>query len=103
MPDKSTANSSPVKLNPNLMIFRKLIPNMIGMLMKKENSVAIKREVPNTMLPRIEEPEREVPGMIDSAWNKPIWKAFIYVNSLKSVMLGSRSLCLFSMTMNKIP
>lgn len=77
MPDKRTANSSPVKLKPNLMIFKKLIPNMIGMLMKKENSVAMKREVPNTMLPRMEEPERDVPGMIERAWNRPIWNAFI--------------------------
>lgn len=30
--------------------------------MKKENSVAMKREVPNTMLPRMEEPERDVPN-----------------------------------------
>lgn len=50
---------------------------MIGMLMKKENSVAMKREVPNTMLPRMEEPERDATRNDRGLWNRPIWNAFI--------------------------
>ena len=48
---------------------------MIGMLMKKENSVATVREVPTSIPPMMVEPEREVPGMRESTWKQPILKA----------------------------
>ena len=43
--------------------------------MKKENSVATKREQDSSMAPRMVEPEREVPGMMASSCRKPMQAA----------------------------
>ena len=39
---------------------------MIGMAMKKENSAARVLVVPTIMPPRMDEPDRDVPGISDS-------------------------------------
>ena len=75
---------------------------MIGMLIKKENSVATVREVPTSIPPMMVEPEREVPGMSESTWKQPILKAVSGVISSKLLTVGLY-LCLVSIQIKIIP
>lgn len=52
-----------------------LAPNMTGIAIKKENSVATKREQESSIAPKMVEPEREVPGMIAKSWRIPMQTA----------------------------
>ena len=81
-------SSLAVKWKPNLISFKRLAPAMIGMLIKKENSVATVREVPTSIPPMMVEPEREVPGMRESTWKQPILKAVIGDMSSKLLTVG---------------
>ena len=66
MPNPNSDNSYMEMARLNFNTFNKLAPSMMGMLMKNENSVATKREVPTSIPPMIVEPEREVPGTNDN-------------------------------------
>ena len=48
---------------------------MTGIPKKKENSAAAPLEQPSTMAPKIVDPERDVPGIRDRSWNRPIKRA----------------------------
>ncbi|MOA55215.1 hypothetical protein D3C78_1789700 [compost metagenome] len=54
---------------------------MVGIARKKENSVAVLRDRPNSRPPMIVEPEREVPGIIARHWAKPTFRASFQVIS----------------------
>ena len=49
-------------------------------------------ELPSMIPPRIVEPEREVPGISESAWKQPIKKAFLNETSVSFVTFGRRFL-----------
>ena len=56
--------------------FNPLAPAMAGIAIKKENSLAAKREHPSMEAPKMVAPLREVPGTRAAiSWNKPISKA----------------------------
>ena len=48
---------------------------MVGMARKKENSAAALRLRPRSMAPKMVAPEREVPGIMDKHWNRPMYTA----------------------------
>ena len=56
--------------------------------MKNENSAATKRDAPKISAPKIVDPERDVPGTIDSTWNNPMNKAILYDMAFKSVKIA---------------
>ena len=56
---------SGVKRFMSFTILRALTPNITGIVKKNENSAAKLLDVPTIIAPKIVEPEREVPGMID--------------------------------------
>ena len=69
MPTKSKAISPPVAVKPPRMNFSILspdAPSIIGIAIKKENSALALREMPESIPPRMVEPEREVPGISES-------------------------------------
>ena len=51
---------------------RALAPNITGMARKKVNSATAVREQPSSRPPMIVEPEREVPGTMESTWKAPM-------------------------------
>lgn len=55
--------SFPLKLKPNPTSFKKLAPNITGILRKNENSAATNLDVPNNIAPRIVAPDLDVPGI----------------------------------------
>ena len=78
MPINSAINSEEEKLKPNLISFIALNPNITGTARKNVNSAAATLETPISKAPIMVDPEREVPGIIESTWNKPITKAVSY-------------------------
>ena len=66
IPVKRIASSIPVKLNPNLIIFKRLAPNITGIARKNVNSAAATLDTPINNAPIIVAPEREVPGIMES-------------------------------------
>ena len=63
------ANSADVTENPFNMNFRslsRLAPNIAGSARKNENSDAVLRFIPRIIPPSIVEPERDVPGTMES-------------------------------------
>ncbi|MNG39424.1 hypothetical protein D3C84_1275020 [compost metagenome] len=54
---------------------------MVGIARKKENSVAVLRDRPNSNPPMMVEPERDVPGIIARHWAKPTLSASCQVIS----------------------
>ena len=67
-------------------------PSIAGTARKKVNSEATLLELPSMIPPRIVEPEREVPGISESAWKQPIKKAFLNETSVSFVTFGRRFL-----------
>ena len=59
------ASSVLVNVNPNLMSFKRLAPNIVGMAKKNVNSAATYLEVPINMAPIMVAPDLEVPGKMD--------------------------------------
>ena len=76
---------------------------MTGMPKKKENSAAAPLEQPSTIAPKMVEPERDVPGIRESSWNKPINRAVFAEICPTLVMDGLAVMELFSKTMNSTP
>lgn len=66
IPVNKTTNSKLVKSKPNLISFKALAPNIIGIDKKNEYSAAIFLDVPRMMAPKIVAPERDVPGTNDN-------------------------------------
>ena len=60
-------NSITEKLKPNFRSLRAEAPSIAGTARKKVNSDATVLEVPIEIPPRMVEPERDVPGMSESA------------------------------------
>ena len=54
---------------------------MVGIARKKENSAAVLRDRPKMTPPMMVAPEREVPGIIASAWAKPTLSASVQRSS----------------------
>ena len=52
-----------------------LEPNHDGTARKKVNSAAATRDTPMSRAPMMVDPDREVPGMMESTWNRPMRKA----------------------------
>ena len=50
---------------------------MVGMASKKENATACCLASPEKRPPTIEAADREIPGTIDTVWNKPMVKRFV--------------------------
>ena len=71
-PINNKLHSAKVKSKPAFTNFKALAPSMVGIARKKENSAATVREVPKSIAPIMVAPEREVPGIIAKAWQKPI-------------------------------
>ena len=65
-------------------------PPWWGMARKKENSAATGRAQPKMIAPKMVAPEREVPGMMDRAWNRPMHRAICQVRSLVRRIAGVR-------------
>ena len=63
IPIKRVKNSKKLKLSPNFLSFKRLAPNIIGIDMKNENSVARLLESPSSNAPIIVAPDLEVPGI----------------------------------------
>ena len=66
LPTISTAISVPVMPTPVSRNFRPLMaeaPSMVGLAIKKENSLPALRLTPSKIAPRMVEPDREVPGI----------------------------------------
>lgn len=76
---------------------------MTGTAIKKENSVATKREQESSIAPRIVEPEREVPGMIASNCKKPMHSAVRQLSCSKERMRGFAVRLRRSSRMNRMP
>ncbi len=75
-------SSVELKAKPNFTSFRRLAPNMTGIARKKVNSAATVRDVPSTRIPPIMvEPERDVPGITESTWKKPMINAVLKESS----------------------
>ena len=53
--------------NTNLPSRKRLAPNITGIARKKEYSAATSLELPRIIPPRMVEPERDVPGMMERA------------------------------------
>ena len=51
------------------------VASMVGMARKKENSAAAPRLRPRSIAPRIVAPDREVPGIMERHWNRPMYTA----------------------------
>ena len=66
MPARRVTSSAPVNANPNFKSLSALMPNMTGTARKNVNSAAATRDTPMMSAPMIVEPEREVPGMMES-------------------------------------
>ena len=90
IPTSRTANSVPVKANPNFNSLIRLAPNITGIARKKVNSAAISLEAPIRIPPMMVEPEREVPGIRERTWNTPTKKASLKDKSCKVLILGLR-------------
>ena len=103
IPKSVIQSSKAVNPNPNFIILIALSPNITGTARKKVNSAAATRETPIRRAPIIVEPDRDVPGIIESTWNKPIKNAVIYVISLIVSILGLRFLLKISIRINAIP
>ena len=54
-----------------MIIFNKEAPNITGIAIKNENSVAVLRLNPSSVAPRIVAPDLDVPGIKASIWNIP--------------------------------
>ena len=67
IPFARITNSIIEKWNPNLRILSAEAPSIAGTARKNVNSDATVLEVPIEIPPRIVEPERDVPGMRESA------------------------------------
>ena len=80
-----------------------LAPAMTGIARKKEYSAATGRESPISMEPRMVDPEREVPGMMESAWNSPTENACESDSSRRSVTTGVLFWLTRSMTRKAMP
>ena len=76
-PIASVISSTLVKLKPNLTILISDSPIITGTARKKVNSAAATRDTPMVSAPIIVEPEREVPGMMESTWKSPMINAVL--------------------------
>ena len=65
IPSNNTANSVPVKSNPNFKSFNALIPIITGTARKNVNSAAATLDTPISNAPIIVAPERDVPGIME--------------------------------------
>ena len=74
-PTARVISSAVVKAKPNFTSFSRLRPNITGTARKKVNSAAATRDTPMSRAPMMVEPDREVPGMMESTWNRPMRKA----------------------------
>ena len=68
-------NSITEKLKPNLRSLSAEAPSIAGTARKNVNSEATVLDVPIEIPPRIVEPERDVPGISERAWKRPIRSA----------------------------
>ena len=66
-------------------------PNMTGIARKNVNLDATARVQPRSRPPMMVEPEREVPGISESTWNRPIPRAVFQLSSSSEVMLPKSS------------
>ena len=55
---------------------------MVGIASQNENSAAERRSAPNSMAPTMVAPAREMPGIIDTHWKKPMAR---YIGRLNAV------------------
>ena len=74
---------------PNFRSLMKLKPNMTGTAMKNVNSAAATREIPMAREPMMVDPERDVPGMRERHWNRPMIKASLKDRSSTDSTRGS--------------
>ena len=77
IPTRRVAIFSIVISSKFVIILRKLTPTITGIARKNENSAATPREQPRIIAPKIVEPERDVPGIIESTWKSPIISAVL--------------------------
>ena len=68
-----------------------LAPNMTGMARKNVNSATAVREQPRMRPPMMVEPEREVPGTMESTWKRPMPSAVFQSMSSTVWMRASAS------------
>ena len=78
IPAARIINSVPVKEKPYLKSLSAEAPNITGTARQKLNSAAAVRERPSNIAPSMVEPEREVPGIIERTWKRPIKNAVEY-------------------------
>ena len=73
-----------VKRIPTFADVETKAPTMIGMARKKEYSAAARLSILISIEPTMVEPERDTPGKIERAWNRPMSAAFHSGSSIAS-------------------
>lgn len=98
---KNPANNTPVVASKEVisLTWTNAAPNMAGIDNKKLYLAASSRFNPENKPAAIVDPDLEIPGAIDKAWNIPITIAFFNVISLTSLCPGFT----LSEAHNKIP
>ena len=75
-------------------------PSMVGTARKKLNSAAVRRSMPIASAPMIVAPDRLIPGIIETHWNRPTpsaWRAGSWAMPLAGPGLAQRSMAMMAM------